>query len=111
MFAMGMAHACLTPYRRLACAVILKAVEDYQAALKEDGEAPAAASRVGRWFSAPDAGNPANFHILCDLLGFSPEHLTARLNTPGLVRKMRIHQQALEAEYQRYRAQVDGAAT
>lgn len=98
----------MVPYRRLICAVIIQAVEDYQAHLKKDGIKAAETSRVGRWFldAAPD-GN-GNFQHLCELLDMQPERLLGRLNTRDLLKEMRAYQAAMEARYARYRAMVDG---
>lgn len=99
----------MVPYRRLICAVIIHAVTDYQALLTKSGVAAAESSRVGRWFLAPCAGNPANFHRLCAYLDKDPARLVARLNTRGLVREMRDYQEALEKQYKRYQAMVAGS--
>ncbi len=101
----------MVPYRRLICSIIIQAVVDYQAVLQKDGIAKAEASRIGRWFLAPDPTNRVNFLQLCDLFDMQPERLLSRLNTRDLVKEMRTYQKALEERYQRYQAMVAGAST
>lgn len=96
-----------TPYRRLLCAVILRAVEDYQGVLRKEGIEAAEAARVGRWFLAPKV-EFGNFRHLCELLERDPERLLSRLNTRDLLKEARAWQASLEARYARYRARVDG---
>ena len=100
----------VVPYRRLLCAVVLKAIEDYQDVLRQDGIQAAEASRVGRWFLTP-AVEFGNFRHLCDLLGREPDRLLSRLNTRDLLKEMRALQAGLDAQYARYRAMVDGLTT
>jgi hypothetical protein len=101
----------MVPYRRLICAVIIQAVNDYQIHLKQDGIELAAASRVGRWFAMEKPDGHGNFPHLCELLDLDPERLRSRLNTRDLVKEMRAYQAAMDARFARYRAMVDGGVT
>jgi hypothetical protein len=98
----------MAPFRRLLCAVIIQAVEDYQALLLKAGLEEAAASRVGRWLLSEQPDGHGNFPHLCELLERDPERLRSRLNTRNLLKEMRAYQKTLDGQFARYRAMVDG---
>lgn len=98
----------MVPYRRLICAIIIQAVEDYQAQLLKTGVEEAAASRVGRWLLSEKLDGHGNFPHLCEMLERDPARLRSRLNTRNLLQEMRAYQKTLDGQFARYRAMVDG---